>query len=465
MLGVCLVSATVAHGCIIEIDPAARAAVNEAKSLETWHALQSTGGGLSARMRALDTGKLALVGRLLDGGDDAAKLMRDELAQGGGYDRDEALVLYAYSLGRMRDRKALGPLADFLSGSFAADALVAPDAATDAIFTILGDARRRTDTFHYGLDEQDAAIAAARAASASAALDSGAPRKCTLKYVLADAQGKPLVGPNGEGYSFDCQQINGDDVTLASRGLGDRADAWKSYVEARGGSYVKDYDGGVPSERYNCAGFAFREFTKGSSFNCDAPTMLRVLTAAGVLRKKSGAPAVGDKVFFFNTDKGWLWDSVSDHPDHVAVVQDVVNGKARVRAPDNQSGVFDADIDAKYFNGGFADTGAPVPEHTWTPGVYEWTSGKAPSVISAGTGDPRYCKQDECGGCPSAQVCLNGKCVEKNAKTSCALRQPHCCPGHDDSCTAPDAQCYCDNYCLTAHDCCPDACGQCGYCG
>jgi hypothetical protein len=90
------------------------------------------------------------------------------------------------------------------------------------------------------------------------------------------------------------------------------------------------------------------------------------------------------------------------------------------------------------------------------------------------------CQKDTCGGggggagggpldcvpsCSQSEVCLAGECVEKTAQTSCALREPSCCPGHDDSCTAPDAACYCDAYCVTAGDCCPDACSVCGYCG
>lgn len=67
--------------------------------------------------------------------------------------------------------------------------------------------------------------------------------------------------------------------------------------------------------------------------------------------------------------------------------------------------------------------------------------------------------------CSANEVCLEGQCVPKNSTTTCELRVPSCCPGHDDSCTAPDAACYCDAYCVTAGDCCPDACAVCGYCG
>ncbi len=66
--------------------------------------------------------------------------------------------------------------------------------------------------------------------------------------------------------------------------------------------------------------------------------------------------------------------------------------------------------------------------------------------------------------CASDEVCLNDACTPKTSATTCALRVPSCCPGHDDSCTPPSAACYCDAFCVEAKDCCPDACSVCGYC-
>lgn len=228
-------------------------------------------------------------------------------------------------------------------------------------------------------------------------------------------------------------------------------------VTAGGGTFVPDFDDGRPSQRYNCAGFAFRELTKGKAFNCYAPTMLMVLTRAGVLKKSSAPPKTGNKVFF-RPKAHWTewkaWTTNEDAPAHVAVVHGFVDGKPVVRAPDNFSGVFDAGLDAKYFE-------------EWSAETYEWADGKTPNVISAvdPNVDPRYCS-DECGGgCTADQVCLDGACVAKTAQTSCELRVPQCCPGQDNTCTAPDAACFCDAYCVEAGDCCPDACTTCGYCG
>ena len=77
------------------------------------------------------------------------------------------------------------------------------------------------------------------------------------------------------------------------------------------------------------------------------------------------------------------------------------------------------------------------------------------------------CEETECDpACdPGTEVCIDGTCMPLDETTSCALRDPSCCPGQDDSCTATDAACYCDAFCAEAGDCCPDACSTCGYCG
>jgi hypothetical protein len=68
-------------------------------------------------------------------------------------------------------------------------------------------------------------------------------------------------------------------------------------------------------------------------------------------------------------------------------------------------------------------------------------------------------------GCPQGEVCIDHVCQEQTEQNSCALRNPSCCPGQDNSCTAPGAVCFCDAFCAEAGDCCPDACATCGFCG
>ncbi len=61
--------------------------------------------------------------------------------------------------------------------------------------------------------------------------------------------------------------------------------------------------------------------------------------------------------------------------------------------------------------------------------------------------------------CVTGQLCSND-CTQCVSATSCAGR---CCPGRDDNCTADAAPCFCDEFCVTAQDCCADALAQCGF--
>ena len=63
------------------------------------------------------------------------------------------------------------------------------------------------------------------------------------------------------------------------------------------------------------------------------------------------------------------------------------------------------------------------------------------------------------GGCGSGFLCTND-CSECVSATSCEGR---CCPGRDDFCTPPDAQCYCDEACRQFEDCCNDVSFACGF--
>lgn len=85
--------------------------------------------------------------------------------------------------------------------------------------------------------------------------------------------------------------------------------------------------------------------------------------------------------------------------------------------------------------------------------------------ISAACGNGRVDAGEACdppaaqSQCVTGQLCSND-CQQCVSATSCAGR---CCPGRDDNCTADAAPCFCDEFCVTANDCCEDALSQCGF--
>ena len=58
------------------------------------------------------------------------------------------------------------------------------------------------------------------------------------------------------------------------------------------------------------------------------------------------------------------------------------------------------------------------------------------------------------------QLLTTNDCSQCVSATSCEGR---CCPGRDDFCTPPQAQCYCDEACRSFNDCCDDVSFACGF--
>ena len=70
-----------------------------------------------------------------------------------------------------------------------------------------------------------------------------------------------------------------------------------------------------------------------------------------------------------------------------------------------------------------------------------------------------------CGTCSSSTYCGDGICNGTETYSTC----PGDCPSDPYSCEPSECgtsggSCYCDSYCVTAGDCCWNACSVCGYC-
>ena len=367
-------------------DPAVIAAsIDELKTDTTWSAMTRSGDGVGARFALLESGDIPAAMHLVKAGKDAAFDLEMELFETPTAADEETRVTQAWILGKIGDRGSLTALGLGLSQSIEEGLFQAANAEADAIFALLGDSRRNVRDHWYDLADMEAAHAAASdsAVSALATVASAATpaKSCVRRMLILGADGKPLVttGPDGasrplavEGWEFDPPDLPPE--------LAARANSYAQEVLSGEGTPVEQFGGQTPNRRFNCAGFAFRELNDGNGWNTSAPDILSLLTGAGLLQLKTDPPEPGDKVFYLPKQEWWaVWRTGA--PAHVTEVDRVVGGKAVVRAPDNQTGVFDANIDAKYFE-----------TRDWVPAVFEWTYGK-PSVREdfavAGTG--RYC--------------------------------------------------------------------------
>ncbi|MEW6269019.1 MAG: hypothetical protein AB1689_06935 [Thermodesulfobacteriota bacterium] len=94
------------------------------------------------------------------------------------------------------------------------------------------------------------------------------------------------------------------------------------------------------------------------------------------------------------------------------------------------------------------------------PAILQWS---CETVAECGNGQVE--EGEECdppgqsSACGSGFLCTND-CSQCVSATSCEGR---CCPGRDDFCTPPQAQCYCDEACREFEDCCDDVSSACGF--
>jgi hypothetical protein len=393
-------SSVVLAGCSSHHDDAVANAIDSIASESTNLRLARAGDGYGNRHRDMRE-DVPEVDDLTAGGTEAVDALIAAFDGVPDASRDAALVVYAYALGEMRDERAIVPLAEFLSRTRSSDLWLAPQAATHAILQLTGDAELDIKTFFYTLREIDYAMPSGHAAISPTTTQPS----CRRRYLARTPSGKPVWALDRQGnlVPLAIEGTEFADITRVSA-----KDDWQHEVAKGGGAYVADLDGGVPNRRYNSAGYAFRELNGGGGWNVDARVLFRALMAAGLIREKSTPPAHGDKVFY--TTRGAI--------AHVAEVERIdPDGSVIVRNADNQSGVFEAKIDAPYFT----SRGYEAKIYAWSP---------RPQVIDDFTvqGDPGYCN----GQAPTLPAGASGESSSSNVPMARDMRSGGTCPSPGD---------------------------------
>lgn len=337
-------------------DPPPPPDLSFAAAPETVRALDRTGDGYLARhtdMRSV----VPQVGALIAGGERAAEAVLDRFTGTPDFSREAELVVYAYALGEMRYTKARRRLARFLGANLAGDLYLAPQAVTHTLLLLEGGAEIDTATLFYPGVEMEAVIArnTAGGGALTAAKDAVS---CQRRYLMRDSAGEFITYQDADGsvvpVAVECTEYRDIRVGPVAMRNGNEE------VASGGGIRVREFDGGVPNRRFNCAGFAFRELNRNGGWNCSAADLHRAFTRSGLLQAKPVAEArAGDKVFY----------SAEGGVRHVAVVHRVDADGVWVRNADNQSGIFDAKIDAAYFK-----------TRKFTAQVYEWRQDNLPTL-------------------------------------------------------------------------------------
>ncbi|MBI4238532.1 MAG: hypothetical protein HY696_08985 [Deltaproteobacteria bacterium] len=352
--------------------PEVQQAIDNAESVDkTIYVELSAGSVEGVRERMAEA--FPEVATLMAGGDSGRAAMLEAFTGTPAYVDDVRLAIYAHALEQMGDTASLATLRTFLDENISGDLYLAPQFITHAIRSLAGES---TTTLFFSPTDMAAAVGSANLAArtASARAVTAASLSCARAVAVLDAQGNvaTYLDDHGDpqravlvGYEFTASRVSDEEAALLIE-----------QVTTGGGTYVTDNTEfrGVPSGQFNCGGYAFRSLNNDDKWRLDPALAFEVLTKTGSLVEVSESEArAGDKVFYFTS-------AAATRPGHVAEVDSVsglISQTITIRNADNNTGLWEAPINAAYFSG------------SWIPGssarypvrkVYRWAGGVEPVV-------------------------------------------------------------------------------------
>lgn len=373
------------------------------------YSLQSLGDGLAARQAAMAE-LFPEIQELLDTGDLAGQVLAERFDGVATGDQDAALSIYAYVLAQLGYTTAQDQLSDFLRDNITGEVPDACSAVTHTLRTFLADPDLPPkDSAYYLMSEMEDTINATlgysyykKIVTAKAA----EAKECGREFYILGADGKRIKDANGKdikvgGTVSDPNASSGFENTALgqkkAKEITDGGGTYVTYTDPQSGTVFEGY----PTKRFNCAGFAFREFIGGQRWRADPKDMLNSLgeNGAGLLEEiwESSAKA-GDFVFF------WRGSSDTDSA-HVAVVKTPsgLTGTTTVINADGYSGMFTAPLNSKYM------------QEYQKKKFYRWKSGSRPTLeVSTDRSQTNSCFGDDTNsdGWPETVGCAVGKCID-----------------------------------------------------
>ncbi len=377
------------------ITPEVQQALDRAATLSGTSDLLTASGSADGLRARLEEGFPELT-NLIQGGGGTAAALRSVFQGAPDPTRDYQLLVNAYAIEKRRDTDSIPTLQAFLETEITGGLYWTPHFVTHALKSLRGRSDLREDAF-YDLVEMEPELAASPSqslATFAAQAGDGATRSCGRRYVLVDGSGQPLTYTDASGatqnLTVEGRQFNVDPMTS------DRARHFVEQVEDGGGTYVDDDPlfPGSPTWSFNCAGYAFRGLNGGRPWAADPSRFYQALVQNSdlLMEVPESDARPGDKVFYFQGGRSL--------PGHVAEVRRVETSMLgfsttiTVRNADEQSGLWEAPIDASYFTGTWVSS-AKFP----TRKVYRWRNGAPPTALPdpAVATNPRYCKDDGLG--------------------------------------------------------------------
>lgn len=310
--------------------------------------------------------------------------------QGQAVAEDElSLSILAYVLEQINYAQGIPQLVAFVNSNISGIVPDATQAVTHALRVLSAQNGIATDSVgppkdsaYYLADEMEqtaAALAQPNPAAKTIGRDKAPDAmSCSREFFLIDPSTLAHIkDANGNDLKVGGQVINpAADASFATTPAAQRL---QSDVQAQGGRYDTQVTGGgstvfvnQPSKRFNCAGFAFRDFNDSKPWVADPQEMLASLTSSGALRELGTLETAqqGDFVFFVAQEKPGedprqkpaAHVAVIDVPDHVTFNHTLINA-------DGPSGLFRAELNAQWYT-----------RYSSTRRFFRWTNGSPPKV-------------------------------------------------------------------------------------
>lgn len=367
-------------GGSVSVDPILSAAAEALRSDTAAEEVREVGDGLAARRARVAT-VFPEVETLVAAGTQGAAAVVPRFDGQPDIDADESLFVYAYVLEQVGDASVVPDLVAFLERNATGEVPAALSSATHAVRVLQGSPTDPTAAYlpsEIGetIDSLDGESSKDRFAPLQQA--TGAQESCGGEFYLLDANGDRIIDASGKEIRVGGTLFNPSvDAGFAASSPGTKLAA---RVVNEGGTpfdYTDPQSGdtfaGMPSRRFNCAGFAFRHFVGGKQWIADPARMFKALNDASLLAPVDASDVQpGDFAFF--TQEGVV--------AHVAEVETADTGLLgsgiTVINADGPSGMFRANVTAMWYQkyGG-------VTYHRWRNGQPRF---EAVSDLKPGTG-------------------------------------------------------------------------------